>query len=133
FSALVRLSPARAIPFIARFIEDRDADVREGALTALGESRHEKAFEVLREKWEADFSADRRLALIGPMALLRLPPAIDFQLGLAETASPAIALSVLEAMRMYRHDGSVKSRLANALRAGGHPEAVEKFERMFSD
>ena len=49
-SALLRMEPEGSLPFVAEFLEHADPAVAEGAALALGESRQEAAFEILKGK-----------------------------------------------------------------------------------
>jgi HEAT repeat protein len=130
-TSLVKLSPARSLPFVERFIDSKDSDLREAALVALGESRRPEAFEILSKRWEGTFDKSLRTSLLPAMALLRLPQAIDFVIDVIAASHPGTAAGAVEAMRMFRHDAALRGRIQSVVEGTGDPELVRLFQRHF--
>jgi HEAT repeat protein len=94
-SGLVETEGEPALPLIARLLEHPDEPTQEVAALALGASRLEAAFPILREWWErAQYSRLRRLGLVA-IASLRRDAAVDFLLSLVSTETSATALDAL--------------------------------------
>jgi len=130
-TSLVKLSPARSLVFVEQFIDSKDSDLREAALVALGESRQPAAFEILRRKWDSTFDKSLRASMLPPMALLRLPQAIDFVIEVITGAHPGTASAAIEAMRMFRHDSAMRVRIQAAVESTGDAELLRLFQRHF--
>ena len=131
-TALVKLSPNKSLPFVERFIDSKDSDLREAALLALGESRQPAAFEILRKRWENTFDKSVRAALLPAMALLRLPQAIDFMIDVISAGHPGTAGAAVEAMRMFRHDAALRGRIQSAVESARDADLLRLFERHFA-
>src|SRR5262249_9551274 len=58
-TALLQLTPAAAVPFVARLLDGADGGLQEAAALALGASRLREAFPVLHAWW--DHTADQDL------------------------------------------------------------------------
>jgi HEAT repeat protein len=123
FNALMALSPARSLPFVARFVSPSHHELTEAAALALGESRLPEAFEVLREKYEKSFDPHFRRMLLLPIALVRQDAAQDFLLSVVETADVKTASAAIAALAIYRGDERVRERLTAAIE-GPHKSAL---------
>jgi HEAT repeat protein len=117
FSALLDLSPADSLSFVAGYLEGPQAALCEAAALALGESHLASACEPLKDAWRKTLEPSVRRTLLLAIALLRHPPGIDFLVSLAAEAPPARAREALSALEMYRPDPQVWPRLQQALNA----------------
>jgi HEAT repeat protein len=70
FAALLRADPAKSLEFVAKFLDHREEAIAEAAALALGDSRLESAFAVLR-----DASQQLRARPLGRTLLARHRPA----------------------------------------------------------
>jgi hypothetical protein len=104
FGALLHLEPARSIEFVAAYLDNDDPALAEGAALALGESRRDEAFEIL--KAHAD-SAIRPAVLLA-IALLRKEPAIEY---LLERISDRHARRALD---IYKDDPTIREKIRMA-------------------
>jgi HEAT repeat protein len=119
FGALLQLAPESSLPFVAGFLDDDDVAVCEAAAIALGESRLDKAFDVLKIGWEKTLHpALRRTGLLA-IAMLRHERAIDFLLSVVADASPASASDAIVALEMYRRDEQLWQRVQQLVEARG--------------
>lgn len=114
FAALLSLAPSRSLAFVARFLRDKDEDIAGAAALALGESRQPAAFPILRDASSSPAAPVRRILLLG-IAMLRHEEAIQYLVSLVETESGSTAADALAALALYRHDGTLRSRLESIL------------------
>jgi hypothetical protein len=130
FSALIKLSPRKSLPFVGRFLKSEDSELVESAGMAIGNSRLPAAFEMLRAEWESHLSPDERRPLLSGIAMTRLPAAVEFLIERATEDRPAPAGDAINAMVIYRHDQAIVDRLRAIVQDRGEPElraAMQKF------
>jgi HEAT repeat protein len=111
FTALLAVSPARSLEFVAGYLDSSAAAVAETAALALGQSRDAAALDVLKTRCAAAGESLRR-ALFAGLALAREDGAFEFLFSLVETAPEKIAAQALSALAIYRHDDRIRSRVA---------------------
>ena len=128
FVALLRLSAGRNLDFVARYLDNPSETMIEAAALALGESKHPRAFDILRTQW--DKRQDDSLLL--PLALTRRSEAMDLLITVIEQGRAAAAGKALEAMAMYRGDMAVRARVESAVGRRNDPKLVTSFRAIFS-
>jgi HEAT repeat protein len=131
FSALLRLDPARSVEFVATFLRSHSDGIGELAALALGESRLEAAFDVLREAWERGGAAEQRRTLLVAIAMLRSDPALQFLLGRLGDESGPVAADALAGLAFYARDETVLARVEAIIRERGDPSLEAVFAREF--
>jgi len=114
FAALLRAAPSESPGFVAKFLDHREEAVAEAAALALGESRRETAFGLLREALERTAPGTLRRTLLLAIALLRREEAIDYLLELVRTGGSHTSADAEAALEMYLTDPKVQKRLAEA-------------------
>jgi HEAT repeat protein len=119
FAALLRAEPVKSLEFVAKFLEHREEAVAEAAALALGDSRLESAFMVLREAFERSHGRPVRRTLLLAIALLRRENAIDYLLDLARNGETLASRDAVEALALYKDDPNLQERLGRALGARG--------------
>jgi len=129
--ALANLSRAKALPFVQRYLDDARPAVAEAAALALGEMRADAALDVLLARWDRDALPALRKPLALPIAISRLGRSVDFLVRAAAEESDAVAEAALEAMRIYRHDDAIKTRLREAVNRRRTRTLDETFEKLF--
>ncbi|HOU15323.1 MAG TPA: HEAT repeat domain-containing protein [Anaerolineae bacterium] len=117
FLALLKLDVDTSLPFVAGYLNNADPAIAESAALALGESRQEGAFAVLRDAWENTFDAERRRTLLLALATLRSEPALDYLLDIIRDEARVHADAALEALHMYRRDETIWRRVEKVLAA----------------
>lgn len=117
FLALLKLDVETSLPFVAGYLKSADPAIAESAALALGESRQESAFAVLREAWEDTFDAELRRTLLLALATLRSESALDYLLDIIRNEARVHADAALEALRMYQRDETIWRRVEKALAA----------------
>jgi len=114
FAALLRLDPARSLAFVSRFLDHASQSLAESAALALGESRLEEAFDVLRAALDGPGGAGIRRSLLLAIALLRRESAIDYLLDLVQNGNAGLSAGAAEALSTYRDDPKLQERLQQA-------------------
>ena len=118
FAALLRAAPAQSPEFVATFLGHREDSVAEAAALALGDSRLESAFAVLRDALERTRALPlRRRTLLLAIALLRRENAIDYLLDLVRHGEGQISADAVAALAMYEKDPNLQERLDRARHA----------------
>ena len=112
FTALLAIAPGSSVDFVARNLDSPDAAVAEAAALALGESHLAAAVEALVTKWGVHPRETLRSALVAALALARSDSAFDFLFSRIETANEKIAVEIISALALYRHDDRIRNRIA---------------------
>lgn len=107
--ALMQLNPENSMSFVERFLStddlhelsDRALILAENAALAIGESRLEKAFEILQRCREKSVDPDFQDMLLMPMALTRLEGAFDYLIDVIENGPKQSALSAVNAIKIF--------------------------------
>jgi HEAT repeat protein len=131
FVALSHLNAAQAIPFIARFLQSTDGDVRVEALGALGQSAEPEALEVLRRFWSETADLELRCAMLLSLAASPLPNAAEFVLSMLEEASAPVAESAIVSLARSRYRAEVSDRAAAVLKTRGDSRLKRIFDTEF--
>lgn len=134
FTALLSLTPAKGVQFVARFLDADEGDVADAAALALGESRRPEAFELLRAHWErASADPARRRPMSLALGLLRRPEAIELLLSVVRDGADPAACDAVEALALYRHDPAVKQRIENTIQQRGSATLRRAYDRAFGE
>ena len=133
FVGLLAASPDRSISFVAGYIDSEDSSMAEAAILALGESRRQPAFEILKEKWGRSACKPLKEILLVSMASSRLEEAIAFLLSLLTTASVHTATDVLGALAIYKQSERVSESVREVLARRGDKTLLERFVREFDN
>jgi hypothetical protein len=133
FAGLLAASPDKSIPFVARYIDSEDRSIADVAALALGESRLEPAFAILREKWGRTVETSHKRVLLLSIAASRLEEAIAFLVSRLESESPEAVKDVLEALALYRRNERVTESVRNAVLRRGDKNVAAHFVREFEN
>jgi HEAT repeat protein len=114
FAALLRTEPAKSLEFVAKFLDHREEAVTEAAALALGDSRLESAFAVLRDAFQQKRAQPLRRTLLLAIALLRRENAIDYLLDLVQNGEGQTSAAAVAALAMYEKDPNLQERLDRA-------------------
>ncbi|HEX4795823.1 MAG TPA: HEAT repeat domain-containing protein [Humisphaera sp.] len=120
-TAIMKLAPKTSIDLVADQLDDPDELIRESAALALGESRRREAFEALRNHIEHQPDPEMRRPLVLAIAVSRLPEAFSYLVTLIESADANTVLHVLEALKIYRTDESLRKSVAAAVAKRSEP------------
>lgn len=130
-SALLSLSPARSLPFVASFLDGKDADAESAAL-CLGESRRPDAFPILRDFARRAPPRLQRAALLA-LGLLRSPEATALLLETLERAAPTQAAHALAALAIQRYDEELVAQVRGVVERRRETTLMRAFVERFED
>ncbi len=133
FTGLLAAAPERSVSLVAEYVDSADEAVAEAAILALGELKDERAFEVLKDKWQRTVSGPLRQVLLVAMACSRLEPAIAYLLTIAAEASPQTAAHAIEVLATYRSSERIRSSLQKVVRERNEEVVTEAFARHFGE
>ena len=122
-SALILINADRSMDFVARFLHSPDAITAENAAFALGESRREEAFAILRRFRQACRDPELYNLLLMPMAITRLEEAFDYLLEVIENEEPGSVAAAHNAIKIF-DDESHRARIPVD---GEKQERIKKF------
>jgi len=131
FIALLKIAPQSSLPFVAEFLDHRDQTVTEAAAMALGESRREEAFEILKSWWERTHYADLRRTALVAIAVLRQEQATRFLLELIAKERTLVAREAISALGMYRYDEKMRQEVAQAVEGRKDASLMRAVEEVF--
>jgi HEAT repeat protein len=133
FAGLLGIHPREAVPFVARFLDVDDAEVRLEAAAALGGSREPEAFAALRDCWRRQVDREFRQALLIAIGSSRQPAGIDFLVTLLASQPVPFALDALTALAPCRFYEDIRRRVQEAVSQRGERELTRAFQREFRD
>jgi HEAT repeat protein len=131
FLALLRLSPAASLEFVAGYLDSGKPDTVESAAIAMGESRNPDSLPPLQAAYGRTVDADARRIILSAIAALRCDKAIDFLLGELANATGKTAEIVLSALAAYKHDPAVRERVAARVDQSRDRQLAKAFQASF--
>ncbi len=133
FTGLLAAAPERSVRLVAEYVDSEDDAIAEAAILALGESKDERAFEVLKDKWQRTVGAELRHVLLIAMASSRLETAVAYLLSIVAEASPATAVQAMEALGSYRSNERIRSSLEKIVQQRNQQVVTAAFARHFGE
>jgi hypothetical protein len=130
--ALGSLARGKAIPFIRKYLDSTNPTLSESAALALGEMRDPVALDVLLEQWTREPRPATRTPLALPIALSRLPKALEFLVKVVAADPEPVAVAALEALRIYRHDDAARTAIRAAVDARHVDRLTAQFDKLFN-
>lgn len=128
-AGLLKVEPEASPAFVAGFLDASNADVRDLAAVALGESRLDAALDLLRAHWEGQpLKRDADRVLLRAAVLHRSEAAFDWLCQVAERGDLESAALVVEELALYRANQRLRERLAAAVEGRGQT-LRETFDR----
>ncbi len=131
FAGLLAAAPERSVSLVGQYVDSADEAVAEAAILALGESKDERAFEVLKDKWQRTVGGALRQVLLVAMACSRLETAIAYLLAIAGEASAQTAAQAIEALAPYRSSERIQSSLQKTVQQRNERVVTDAFTRYF--
>lgn len=131
FAALLAIEPERSLPFIAGYLSSSDSTLAEQAALALGNSRREEAYPLLRAAWEANSDLDLRKPLLLALALTRREDAFQYLLTVMREEGGTTAIYACDALALYGIDPRYRERIAAAVAACRNPRLADAFTTHF--
>ena len=130
FEGLLAADGERALAFVADFLAN-DATVAECAALAIGASRLDGGFEVLRAWHKGRLRPSERVVASIAIVTLRSDEALDFLFELIEEEDVPVATDALNALAIYAHDDTIRARATRSVATKPHLRAV--FDAMFPE
>jgi hypothetical protein len=131
-AALLRVAGNEALDFVARFLDDPDAEVGALAALALGESHLEGALEILRARWDGEpFKRESDRLLLRAAALHRSEAALDWLIEVAGASDRKSAEVAITELGNYRNSARVRARLETLLAERADPELTARYRQAF--
>jgi hypothetical protein len=132
FNGLMKLTPAKSLEFVARFLDAEDPATAESAALALGASRLPAALDMLMRQWTRQVQPEPRRPLLLAIAMTRQPSGIDFLVERVVDDSPTAAADAVAAMAMYKHDDAIRSRLDTIVNERDNAAIAAAFQKAFA-
>ncbi len=131
-SALLGFNAAENIPWLGALVGSTDLMAAEAAALALGSSRAEAAWEILRDHAEQSPMSDRRRTVLLAIAMLRSDVAWQHLIELVMDGSPGEAADAVDALATFREQSGLRDRVEAAAMERGDADLSERAARMFS-
>jgi hypothetical protein len=129
---LLSVAPDDSVAFVTPYLRHADEAVVELAALALGESRLDAALPPLKEAWSEPLVADTlRRTLLRAAAAHRSEAAFDWLLAIAAEARAAVALEVIEALALYKHNVKLAARLEAVLAERDDHALTQQFTELW--
>jgi hypothetical protein len=129
FDSLVAIEGGVALGFVAGFLPRADEAAEEAAL-ALGSTRLEGAFEILRKAWTAARDPQFRAVLLRAISVSRLEPAIRWLVDIVRSGRKADAEAAVEALALHTASEEIRRQAEGAVE-GREAEVQETFRKYF--
>ena len=134
FTGLLNVEPDESPAFVAPYLADPDAAVREFAALALGESRLDSALGLLLKAWDEQLiSTEFRRVLLRAIALHRSDAAFDWLFSIVENAQSPLANDTLETLAIYKHNSSLTNRIRAILAKRDDTTLDRQFAQLWED
>jgi len=131
FASLLTMDPDPGLELAAEKLTAPDGGIAEAAAMALGESRLDEAFEPLVTALETTLDRERRRVLLLSLALLRRDRAVDHLVDLVADGRAAEAADAMAALRIYRDDTGLRTRLGDIVDRRADRELARAFAEAF--
>jgi hypothetical protein len=129
FDSILAIEGAQALPFLAGFLKRADECGEEAAL-AIGSSRLEEGFDLLRQAWDGARDRQFRAVLLRAISLSRLDAALEWLLDLVRSGRLADAMAALEALALHAGSEEVRAQVRCAAE-GREPELAAELRKRF--
>jgi hypothetical protein len=129
FDSLLAIEGESGLRFVADFLPRGDEAAEEAAL-ALGSTRLEAAFEILRRTWGVARDAQFQAVLLRAASVSRLDTAITWLLEIVRTGRKADAEDALEALALHAASEEIHRQVESAVE-GREAELREAFGKHF--
>jgi HEAT repeat protein len=132
FTGLLNVAPGEALALVANQLAHTNEGVREYAALALGESQLPDALSHLQRAWEQVLlTPQQRSYLTRAAALHRSDAAYDWLITMITDGSAAAAEAALQALAIYKHNASLRSRVGAALEQRNQQHLRELFAKQW--
>lgn len=129
FTALLKLAPTQSIPLVASYLEADTEQICSMAALALGESRSNEVFDILRGWWERTASTELRRTGLLAIAMLRHDQPLEFLLWLISDGASRDARDAIAALSIYRQEDVLWQRVCQTAEKRGDASVFEAIDR----
>jgi HEAT repeat protein len=130
--SLLSLGASDAVPFVGRFLDHADEQVRVEAAAALGAAREPEALELLTARYRRERDPDLRHAIVTAAGASPIPAAADFLLSVIAEGEQNLALAAVEALAASRFRNESRDKAEAAVRARNLATLEQHFRGQFS-
>ncbi len=102
FTALLGIGSRDVLPFVARFLRDKDPDVRIEAVAALCDSTEPEGVGLVKEFWERQFDREVKKTVLAVMAGSPHREAAEFLASVIEAGPAELAIAATDALSKSR-------------------------------
>jgi hypothetical protein len=131
FAGILADANEQSVRFVAQYLESEDPALVEAAILALGESKNQLAFELLKEKWDRTVTGPVRKVLLTALASSRLEDAISFLISVVRDGRVKTAADALEALSVYKTNDRLLALIRDAVSGRSEHEVRQAFECHF--
>ncbi len=131
FASLVDMSPRDCIPFVARFLESQDPDLRLEAVAALGECNDPEAVAVLKECCRTSRDPEVRRAIVLSLGASKQPAAMEFLLSVLDAGRVDDGVMSIVALAAGRFREEARQKIESAVARRGEERLRACFEKEF--
>jgi hypothetical protein len=125
FAALLSAAPGRSPAFVGRYVTSGDPLVAQEAAVALGNSRTETGFRMLRAFREDSVDPQFKEMLLLPLALTKCDEAFELLLGVVAEEHDAYAAAAIKALKAYAGSTKRTARIREAVAGRGDVRLIE--------
>ncbi len=129
FDSLLAIEGGGVLRFVADFLPRANEAAEEAAL-ALGSTRLEGAFEILRKAWTETRDPQFRAVLLRAISVSRLEAAIGWLVEMVRSGRKADAEAAVEALGLHAASEEIRSQVEGAVE-GREAEVQETFRKNF--
>lgn len=117
FENLLEIEPDESLPFVARFLRDKNEEICEQAALSLGTSRLPDVIPVFKQCWEEQYYLNPvRRTIVKAASLHRSSEAIEWLFQLLTSSDKKLKTLIGDALRIYSANEALMQRLDQALR-----------------
>ena len=114
-NALLQIDADHSLDFIASFLSSPDNNLVEIAALAIGQSRLEAAFPLLRARWECNSDLTLRKTLLLAIALTRHEKSFEYLLDILKEETETTAVHACDALALFGVDPRYRQRIAEVI------------------
>lgn len=130
-NSLLQVDADHSLDFIAKFLNSPDSQMVEIAALALGQSRLEEAYPLLRVRWESNSDLALRKSLLLAMALTRRDEAFDYLLEILREEAETTAAHACDALALFGVDRRYRERIAAVISVRKNARLTDIFNSHF--
>lgn len=128
FAALLSIASRDCMPFVARFLENGNPDVRVEAAAALADAIESEGIALVKKSWPSQLDREVRKSILGVLAGSPHTEAADFLLSIIESESEEIAIAAIQAISKSRFARPYQERVKQTIADTENSKLMQAFE-----